>query len=165
MYKKVLRPFDEKKTDQNGVNRYYAANAGNAYDVEHKLCEMGADYLLLERDISDETAVKDICLKAIERFGRVDILVNNTATDDENGLDTIEKITQKVIDDTFAVNVCGGIMMKRELINLHGSYGRIINIFTDAAQYGITVNYVVPDLLRLDGLIQNLKSRSFLSCL
>lgn len=116
------------------MNRYYAANAGNADGVEHKLCEMGADYLLLERDIFDETAVKDICLKAIERFGRVDILANNTVTDDENGLDTIEKITQKVIDDTFAVNVRRGIMMMRELINLHGSYGRIINISTDAAQ-------------------------------
>jgi 3-oxoacyl-[acyl-carrier protein] reductase len=39
----------------------------------------------------------------------VDILVNNAATDDENGFDTIEKITQKVIDNTFAVNVRGSL--------------------------------------------------------
>ena len=172
VYKKISRAFDENKTGQNGVDRYYAANAGNADEVERRLRELGADYLLLESDISDEAAVKEIYSKAIGRFGRVDILVNNAATDDETGRDTIESITRDVIDDTFAVNVRGSILMMRELINLHGSYGRIINISTDAAQvfagqitygaskatlealtrsvaieaaqYGITVNCVAP---------------------
>ena len=172
VYKKVSRPFDEKRTDRNGADRYYAANAGNADDVEHRLQALGADYLLLESDISDEAEVKKIYSKAIERFDRVDILVNNAATDDETGLDTIEKITRKVIDDTFAVNVRGSIMMMREMINHRSDYGRIINISTDSAQvfagqitygaskatlealtrsialevaqYGITVNCVAP---------------------
>lgn len=64
---------------------------------------MGAEYLLIESDISSEAAVKEIYSKAIEKFGHVDILVNNVATDDETGLDTIEKVTPNVIDDTFAV--------------------------------------------------------------
>ncbi|MBR0374631.1 MAG: SDR family oxidoreductase [Mogibacterium sp.] len=172
VYKQVFRPFDPEKTDRNGVDRYYAANAGSADVVESKLEEMGADYLILESDISDEAAVRDIYSAVLERFGRVDILVNNAATDDENGLDTIEKITQQVIDDTFAVNVRGSLLMTRELINHRGDYGRIINISTDAAQifagqitygaskatmealtrsvalevgqYGITVNCVAP---------------------
>ena len=172
VYKKISRPFDETKTDQNGVDRYYSANAGNADEVERKLQELGAEYLLIESDISSEAAVKEIYSKAIERFGHVDILVNNAATDDETGLDTIEKITPNVIDDTFAVNVRGSILMMRELINHRGTYGRIINISTDAAQvfsgqitygaskatlealtrsialevapYGITVNCVAP---------------------
>ena len=98
--------------------------------------------------------------------------MNNAATDDENGFDTIEKITPKVIDDTFAVNVRGSILMTREFVNHRGDYGRIINLSTDAAQifagqitygaskatlealtrsialevapYGITVNCVAP---------------------
>jgi 3-oxoacyl-[acyl-carrier protein] reductase len=98
--------------------------------------------------------------------------VNNAATDDENGFDTIEKITQNVIDDTFAVNVRGSLLMTREFVKRRGDYGRIINISTDAAQifagqitygaskatlealtrsialevaqYGITVNCVAP---------------------
>lgn len=172
VYKKISRPFDETKTDQNGVDRYYSANAGNADEVERKLQELEAEYLLIESDISSETAVKEIYSKAIERFGHVDILVNNAATDDETGMDTIEKITSNVIDDTFAVNVRGSLLMMRELINHRGTYGRIINISTDAAQvfagqitygaskatlealtrsialevapYGITVNCVAP---------------------
>ena len=172
VYKKVDRPFDPNKTDRNGVDRYYGANAGDASAVEQKLREMGAEYLILERDISLEADVRDIYAQAIAKFGKVDILVNNAATDDENGFDTIEKITQKVIDDTFAVNVRGALMMIRELVNLRGDYGRIINLSTDAAQvfagqitygaskatmealtrsiamevapYGITVNCVAP---------------------
>ena len=172
VYKKVDRPFDATKTGKNGVDRYYAANAGDASDVEEKLKKMGADYLVLESDISSEDAVKEIYSTAIAKHGRVDILVNNAATDDENGFDTIEKITQKVIDDTFAVNVRGSLMMTREFINQRGDYGRIINLSTDAAQvfagqitygaskatlealtrsialevaqYGITVNCVAP---------------------
>ena len=89
-----------------------------------------------------------------------------------DGLDTIEKITQSVIDDTFAVNVRGSVMMTRELVNRRGDYGRVVNLSTDAAQifagqiaygaskatlealtrsialevaqYGITVNCVAP---------------------
>ena len=172
VYKKIIRPFDVVKASKNGADRYYKATAGNADIVESKLREMNAEYLILESDISEEKAVKEIYATALERFGRVDILVNNAATDDETGLDTIEKITQKVIDDTFAVNVRGSILMTREFINRRHDYGRIINISTDAAQvfagqitygaskatlealtrsialetakYGITVNCIAP---------------------
>ncbi len=172
VYKKINRPFDPSKTDRNGVDRYYGANAGGTDLVESKLCAINADYLVLERDISDEAAVKDIYTSVMKRYGKVDILVNNAATDDENGFDTIEKITRSVIDDTFAVNVRGSILMIREMIRHRGSSGRIINLSTDAAQifagqitygaskatlealtrsialetaqYGITVNCVAP---------------------
>ena len=172
VYRKVFRKFDVGKTGENGADRYYAANAGNADVVADRLRAMNADHLVLERDISDEDAVKKIHSAAVEKFGRVDILVNNAAVDDETGLDTIEKITRQVIDDTFAVNVRGSILMMREFIARRGAYGRIINISTDAAQvfagqitygaskatlealtrsvaleaakYGITVNCVAP---------------------
>ena len=134
VYKKVLRPFDKNKTDKNGADRYYAANAGNADAVESQLQALQADYLILEKDISNEREVKEIYAAVLEKFGKVDVLLNNAATDDETGLDTIEKITQPVIDNTFAVNVRGSILMIREFIKHRGDYGRIINISTDAAQ-------------------------------
>ena len=172
VYKRLFRDFDASKTDRNGVDRYFAANAGNADAVEGKLREMNAEYVILEGDISDEDAVKEIYGAALERFGRVDILVNNAADGDMDGIDTIEQITQKVIDDTFAVNVRGSILMTREFVKHRVDYGRIINFSTDAAQvfagqitygaskatlealtrsiamevapYGITVNCVAP---------------------
>ena len=134
VYKRVERPFDATKTDKNGVDRYYSANAGDTALVEEKLKEMNADYLIIESDISVEENVKSIYDQVIAKYGRVDVLVNNAATDDETGLDTIEKITPSVIDDTFAVNVRGSLLMTREFIGRRGDYGRIINISTDAAQ-------------------------------
>ena len=51
-----------------------------------------------------------------------------------DGIDTIEAITPKVIDDTFDVNVRGTILMIKELIKHRGDYGRIISLSTDASQ-------------------------------
>ena len=172
VYKKIFRPFDKNKTDKNGTDRYFKANAGNADIVESKLKEINADYIILESDISNEDDVKAIYSTVMDRYARIDILVNNAAEGDMDGLDTIEKITPNVIDDTFAVNVRGSIMMTREMINHRGNYGRIINLSTDASQvfagqitygaskatlealtrsialevakYGITVNCVAP---------------------
>ena len=172
VYKRIPRPFDPDKTDKNGADRYYQANAGDASIVEKKLKEMNADYLIIESDITQEEAVKAIYTTIMERYGRVDILVNNAADCDCDGFDTIEQITRSVIDDTFAINVRGSLLMTREMINHRGNYGRIINLSTDAAQvfagqitygaskatlealtrsialevakYGITVNCVAP---------------------
>lgn len=172
VYKKIFRPFDKNKTDKNGTDRYFKANAGNADIVESKLKGINADYIILESDISNKVDVKAIYSTVMERYGKIDILVNNAAEGDMDGLDTIEKITPNVIDDTFAVNVRGSIMMTREMINHRGDYGRIINLSTDASQvfagqitygaskatlealtrsialevakYGITVNCVAP---------------------
>ena len=172
VYKRIPRKFDRNKTDRNGADRYFEANAGNADAVESRLREMNADYLILESDITDEEAVKNIYSDVMKRYGRIDILVNNAADGDMDGLDTIERITQNVIDDTFAVNVRGSLLMIREMIHHRGDYGRIINLSTDASQvfagqitygaskatmealtrsialevakYGITVNCVAP---------------------
>ena len=155
VYKREPREYDEAKADRNGTDRYFKANAGNADIVAAKLQEMGAEYLVLESDISKEEQVKLIYRAVHERFGRVDILVNNAAGCDMEGIDTVRMITPEVIDDTFAVNVKGSILMTREFVNSFignsGScggraggldcgqgglnrWGRIINLSTDSAQ-------------------------------
>ena len=172
VYKKIFRQFDETKIYQNGADRYFAANAGNADTVENRLKEMNADYLIIESDITSEAAVKDIYAAVLAKYGRIDVLVNNAADGDMDGIDTIETITHQVIDDTFAVNVRGSLLMTREFVNHRSDYGRIIYLSTDAAQifagqitygaskatlealtrsialevakYGITVNAVAP---------------------
>ena len=134
VYKRIPRSFDKDKASKNGTDRYFMSNAGDASAVEEELNQLKADYLIIEGDISSEDSVKTIYESVLQRFGKVDILVNNAADGDMDGIDTIEKVSREVIDDTFAVNVRGSILMTREFINQHGNYGRVINISTDAAQ-------------------------------
>ena len=117
VYKREPRDYDEAKTASNGTHRYFKANAGSADAVAARLQEMGVEYLVLESDISNEEQVNGIYRAALERFGRVDILVNNAAGCDMEGVDNIGQITQGVIDDTFAVNVRGSLLMTREFVN------------------------------------------------
>jgi 3-oxoacyl-[acyl-carrier protein] reductase len=174
VYKKIPHKYDESKIGIDGVDRYYKANSGDMTEVEEQLKAHFADYLVLESDISNERSVNDIFDRVIERFGKVDILVNNAAAAADDGdNDKIETLTQNVIDETFAVNVRGTLLMTREFVKRHGDYGRVINFSTDAAQafpgqqitysaskaaieaftrniaiavgkYGITVNCVAP---------------------
>jgi 3-oxoacyl-[acyl-carrier protein] reductase len=172
VYKKILHDFDEGKTATDGFDRYYKANSGDAVTVEEKLRSLGSDLLVIEDDITDEQRVTDIYDSAIERFGKVDILVNNAAHGDGDGNDTIETVSAGVIDNTFGVNVRGTLLMTREFIRRRGDYGRIISLSTDSAQvfagqitygaskaavealtrsiamevgkYGVTVNCVAP---------------------
>lgn len=172
VYKRVPHAYDESKTEADGFDRYFKANGSDASAVEEQLRGMNADCLVMEDDISDEQCVKRIFDRAVSRFGEVNILVNNAAASDENGSDTIDTLTQSVIDDTFAVNARGTLLMTREFVKRRDGPGRIINLSTDAAQvfpgqiaygaskaavealtravaietgkYGITVNCVAP---------------------
>ena len=177
IYKKIPlthhHKYDESKIEVDGVDRYFEANSGDMTEVEGKLHALNADYLVLESDISNERCVKEIFDRVIMRFGKADILVNNAAAADDGDNDTIETITQSVIDETFAVNVRGTLLMIREFVKRRGDYGRIINFSSDAAQnyfgqqiayatskaateaftrsivvgvgkYGITVNCIAP---------------------
>lgn len=172
VYKKIYRDYLEENTNKNGTDRYLKANSGDCSVVEAMLKDLNCKYLILEKDISVYSDVLEIYKETLNKFGKVDILVNNAADCDLDGIDTIEQITQKVIDDTFSVNVRGSILMIKEMINNRGDFGRIINISTDAAQtfagqiaygaskatlealtrsialevakYGITVNCIAP---------------------
>ena len=170
VYKKILRAYDESKTHRDGMDRYLKANSGDAAQLVEKLRAMGADYIVIEGDISCEQTVKGMFDLAARRFGKVDILVNNAAMNADN--DTTETLTPDAIDMTFDVNVKGTLLMTHEFARRRGDYGRIINLSTDAAQvfpgqvaygaskaaveaftrsiaielgkYGITVNCVAP---------------------
>ncbi len=172
LYKKIPQPYDDAKVGNMGLDRYFKANSGDTSFVEERLSELNADFIVIEGDISNEDSIKYTFDKIEERFGAVDILVNNATEADPYGNDTIETLNQKVIDDTFAVNVRGTLLMIAEFVKRQKNGGRIVNLSTDAAQvmlhqvtyggskatteaftrsiamevgkYGITVNCVAP---------------------
>ena len=85
VYKKMQFKYDESKTVSDGIDRYHKALGSNAEEVEEQLRSLNADYFVLESDISVEQCVREIFDCTIERFGKIDILVNNAAAGDMDG--------------------------------------------------------------------------------
>jgi 3-oxoacyl-[acyl-carrier protein] reductase len=90
--------------------------------------------LSLTADISDSAAVNRAIEQVMDRFGRVDVLVNNAGILIE-GL--VEELTDDAWDRSFAVNVGGTFKMCRAVIPVMKAQrsGRIIN----AASFAVIV--------------------------
>jgi NAD(P)-dependent dehydrogenase (short-subunit alcohol dehydrogenase family) len=96
--------------------------------------------LTLICDVSDEANVKETFRVAREKFGRVDILINNAAIWRLFGtfMETEVEKWKKSMD----VNVYGTVYCTREVLPamLEAGFGRIINIASVAGVYGLANN-------------------------
>ena len=135
VYKRIPRPFDKSKTDKNGTDRYFEANAGNADIVENKLKEMNADYLILESDISNEDAVKDIYSTIIARYGRVDILVNNAGIIKRIPM---HEMSVEEFSEVIDIDLVAPFIMSKAVIPsmIERGGGKIINICSMMSELG-----------------------------
>jgi NAD(P)-dependent dehydrogenase (short-subunit alcohol dehydrogenase family) len=59
--------------------RIVVADILDATNVAHEIEKRGGEVMALRTDVADEQSVNDMVHKTIERFGRIDILVNNAA--------------------------------------------------------------------------------------
>jgi NAD(P)-dependent dehydrogenase (short-subunit alcohol dehydrogenase family) len=94
---------------------------------------LGAAVLAIPCDIADETAVEELFAKAVERFGRVDLLVNNAGAF-EGG--SIESLSIAAWDRVLATNLRGPFLCTRAAMRIMRPQGggRIINIGSISAQ-------------------------------
>ncbi|MDB5995079.1 MAG: transporter [Pseudomonas sp.] len=90
---------------------------------------LGADAEYIHADVRKEEDVKNLVAKTVERFGRLDVAVNNAATEGQVG--PITDQTAESIAATFDTNVVGVLLsMKHEVLAMQaqGTKGSIINI-------------------------------------
>jgi NAD(P)-dependent dehydrogenase (short-subunit alcohol dehydrogenase family) len=90
-------------------------------------------------DVSDEGAVKTLVAATMERFGRIDILVNNAALFAPLAEQKCTEIDAEVWDKVMAVNLRGPFLMVKHVaphMQAQG-YGKIINIGSGTALRGI----------------------------
>lgn len=99
---------------------------------EPALREAGADGAALVCDVTDTAAVTATTADVVERFGRIDVLVNNAGIMGE-GL--VEEIDDDTWDRCFDVNVGGVFKTCRAVIPVmkRQEYGRIVNAASFAA--------------------------------
>jgi len=103
------------------------ANHANVDAVVGEIEAQGGKALAVMADVTDEAAVERMAAAAVERFGRIDILVNNAAGRPEKALEAMSLadwrgVLATILDGAF-------LTVKAALPHLkHGGTGAIINI-------------------------------------
>lgn len=102
-----------------GIGRAYAsglaregfdvvlADVADVSDVAADVAKLGGTALELRVDVSDPASTEAMARATLERFGRIDALVNNAAYFSQIHKQPFEEIPVAEWDDVFAVNVRG----------------------------------------------------------
>ncbi len=90
-------------------------------------------------DISDEAAVTALVAKTMDRFGKIDILVNNAALFAPLVEQKVTDIDAALWDRVMAINVRGVFLMTKHVAPhmIAQKYGKIINISSGTVARGI----------------------------
>jgi 3-oxoacyl-[acyl-carrier protein] reductase len=105
-------------------------------EVRRTVGSMGRRSLSITADIREEPDVREMVLKAIERFGKIDILINNAGTAVRKPL--VETSVEE-FDTVMDVNVRGLFLCTKYVLPymLREGDGKIINISSGAGKTGI----------------------------
>jgi NAD(P)-dependent dehydrogenase (short-subunit alcohol dehydrogenase family) len=93
----------------------------------------------MQFDVSDEAAVKRLVDRTIERFGKIDVLVNNAALFANLEYQSMLDIDPALWDKVMAVNVRGPFLMAKHVVPhmKKQKHGKIINIGSGTARKGM----------------------------
>lgn len=94
---------------------------------------LGAPVLAVPTDITSELGVESLFSRAMDRFGRLDVLVNNAGAFDGGPLD---KLTLETWEKVMAVNLRGPFLCTRAAFRIMKAQGggRILNVASISAQ-------------------------------
>jgi NAD(P)-dependent dehydrogenase (short-subunit alcohol dehydrogenase family) len=121
--------------------RLMIADIADGKDVAASLArEHGANSVASAvTDVSEETAVKALVAESMERFGKIDILVNNAALFAPLRETKCTEIDTAVWDKVMAINLRGPFLMVKHVVPHMSArgYGKIINIGSGSIFHGI----------------------------
>ena len=92
-------------------------------------------------DITDTAAIDNAITEIIEKFGKIDILINNAGT---GAVAPAEDITDEQFENELNIDLAGTFKVARAVAKksmIPNKYGRIINI---ASMYGLVGNKIAP---------------------
>ena len=124
-----------------GANLVLLARRMNLLEENARIIheEFGVEVLPFACDITDTERVKEAVKATMDKFGRVDILMNNA---DTGAVANAEDITDEQFKKELDIDLFGTFVCSREFGKemIKAQYGRIINI---ASMYGLVGNMIV----------------------
>lgn len=108
----------------------YSKSKREAEETAEQVRQAGGEPLVVQADVSQDQEVRAMVQQTLDRFGQVDILVNNAAITKRAAFEDLEALTDDVWNSLFAVNVKGTFFCSRAVVEpmRRLGYGRIINI-------------------------------------
>ena len=103
--------------------------------------EFGVETLPIRCDITDTAMVDSLVDQVMEKFGKIDILINNAGT---GAVAPAEDITDEQFANEINIDLFGSFRVARAVAKkamIPAQYGRIINI---ASMYGLVGNKIAP---------------------
>lgn len=88
-----------------------AATSRNVAELEKVISAENSDFLPLEVDLVNENSVSEAISKTVEKFGKLDVIVNNAGY---GQLGTLEELTDKESRQNFDTNVFGSLNIIRK---------------------------------------------------
>ena len=117
-------------------NQYESRNIGGHSAAEVVADEVGGDAFAIDGDVADAVAVEAMFARAVDRFGRVDVVVNAAGVVTAR---PIAEMSEAEWDNIMDVNAKGTFLVNRAAVTrmrAQGAGGRIINIASIAGKRG-----------------------------
>jgi NAD(P)-dependent dehydrogenase (short-subunit alcohol dehydrogenase family) len=112
-----------------GVVVNYSRSEADALAVVAEVADLGCVGLAVAADVADDRQVRGLAAAALDRFGRVDVLVNNAATTYRVPHADLDGLTDDAFDHVLDVNVLGPFRVVRALAGpLRAAGGAVVNI-------------------------------------
>jgi NAD(P)-dependent dehydrogenase (short-subunit alcohol dehydrogenase family) len=126
-------------TAREGAALAICARGGEALEAVAEACRaQGADVVAVLADMSDARDVERFAAVALERFGGVDILVNNAAALGPTPTPQLTDTPASALDAVLQANVIGPLRLTQAVIGgmLLRNQGLVVNITSDASIIG-----------------------------
>jgi NAD(P)-dependent dehydrogenase (short-subunit alcohol dehydrogenase family) len=112
----------------------YLDEDGDAKDTANLIEKEGSEALLVSGDVGDKAFCNSVAQQTLERFGQIDILVNNAA--EQHVRDDLAKLDAKSMKRVFETNIYGYFHMVQAVLEHLESGARIINTASIVAYRG-----------------------------
>lgn len=120
----------------------YQNSKKDALKVLEKIKPFSPESMVLKLNIKSRNSIKNVIEKTLERFSKIDILINNAGI---NQRCDFYEITDNDWNEMLDVNLRGAFIFTQECLRVMKKNSRIINISSVAGQYHgpTTVHYAV----------------------
>lgn len=124
-----------RQLGQNGFIVILSARKGKkAEEAAEKLKDEGIEAYSVKLDVTDEKEVDKTYKFIVDKFGKLDVLVNNAGIQLDNdtfaAANSVETVSHKILKETFESNFFGVVSLTQKLLPLivKSEQGRIVNV-------------------------------------